>query len=142
MNSTIAYLVQIHKDNFNKFWNRPEARPQDQLMAMGQFAGLWLASASTSVTNINNLVNVAKLANPALTLDDFLPPEWRVPRLPFVMHPDGTVTLESVDGLDDWGNVIPPPPPLPEPEPEPELDEFGNPIESTQEDPEIIADPE
>jgi len=54
----------------------------------------------------------------SLTLDDFLPPEWRVPRLEFVPHPDGSVTLKMKEGYDEWGNLIP----EPEPEPEPELE--------------------
>jgi hypothetical protein len=131
VNSTIALLVQIHKDSYKEFWNDPKATPAKQLEYMGSAAGLWLASASTSVQNIMNLVNVAKLANPSLTLDDFLPPEWRVPRLEFVTHPDGTVTLKMKEGYDEWGNLIPPP--TPEPETESDV------IEDLE--PEIIVDP-
>lgn len=123
VNSMIVYLADKHMVSYDKFWNDKKATPSQQLAAMGNLAGLWLAAASQSAANIAALVVIGNLARPTshqLSVDDYIPAEYRVPRLPFVVNADGTVTLEMVDGLDEWGNPIPEPEPEVVTEPEPE----------------------
>jgi hypothetical protein len=126
VNAMVSYLADQHMTSYDRFWNDKKATPSQQLAAMGNLAGLWIATASQSAANIAALVAIGNLARPTdpLTVDNYIPSEYRVPRLPFIINPDGTVTLEMVDGLDEWGNPIPEPEPEPEvilePEPEPE----------------------
>lgn len=111
VNDEFSRRVSFHIRVFRQFWAAGET-PDARLEAMGDRAGLFLATASA------NLEHIAKLAAmQGMQLDEVIDPALYIPPRQFIVAEDGTATLDAPpEGHDAWGN--PPPPPEPEIEPE------------------------
>jgi hypothetical protein len=113
--------VNEHRQRFHDFWDSP-VPPAEIAAELGTNGVEFLADANESIRHIMTLV-----CGPAIeqmteqerldALHTVLPPEHYMPRLPLVPNEDGTITVQPVDGLDEWGRPIPEPEPEPEPEP-------------------------
>lgn len=102
INASLARRVEEHKARFAAFWDA-EATPDELLEAMGSRASLYLAAAGESVEHIGRLAAIA-----GKSTSDYMPAEDCVPRRAFVLHEDGTVTLEPpADGHDAHGRPLP-----------------------------------
>lgn len=100
VNDALKSVVATHIRQYLWFWSSQHT-PADILAEMGTNATKWLMTAGQSVAHMEALAGIA-----GLTIDEVLPPKYNAPQLPFVLHEDGTVTVESVEGLDEWGNTI------------------------------------
>ena len=89
VNQLLSDRTSAHKERFAAFWDNSQATPDEILAAMGTNAVLWLQAASESAGHIARLAAIV-----GKTLDDFLSPEFYVPRRAFVIGQDGSVTLE------------------------------------------------
>ena len=100
-NAELTRRIETHSRKYLAFWESA-ATPDDILAAMGPAAGIVLAAASENVDHIGRLAAIV-----GKTVDDFLSPEFWVPRRAFIEHEDGTVTLEPpAEGFDAWGKPI------------------------------------
>lgn len=99
-NRTLTERISEHKNRFREFWNA-SVPPSGIAASLGPLGGLYLAAASESIRHIGTLAAIA-----GQQLDDVLPQEYYMPRLPLVVNEDGSVTVSSVEGLDDWGYPI------------------------------------
>jgi hypothetical protein len=110
---TFKERVAEHRARFREVWESP-VPPAEIIAQLGTSAVRYLFDASESVEHITKLV-----CGPAIVgmtpeqiqaaLHEVLPPEQYAPRLPLTPNPDGTITVGTVDGLDEWGRVIPEP---------------------------------
>jgi hypothetical protein len=103
--------IREHEARFNDFWNSA-VTPKSIAEKLGSNGARFLFDAAESVRHITVLVCGPSYLTMteeerAEELHKYLPPEKYVPRLPLIPNPqDGTVTVQSVDGLDDWGRPI------------------------------------
>lgn len=102
-NRTLNERVSEHRIRFHEFWDNVEP-PANIANAMGQHGGAYLAAASESIRHISELANIA-----GLSLNDIIHPSDYMPRLPLIENEDGTLSVGSVDGLDEYGRPIPVP---------------------------------
>ena len=107
-NRTLGEHITEHRARFHEFWDGP-VTPAAIAAELGAYGSQYLAAAAESVRHIATLAAIA-----GKTLDDVLPASDYTPRLPLTANADGTVTVGTVDGLDEWGRVIP----VVEPQPE------------------------
>lgn len=102
-NRTLNERVSEHRIRFHEFWDNVET-PANIASAMGQYGGGYLTAASESIRHISELAAIA-----GVSLNDILHPSDYEPRLPLTINEDGTLTVGSVDGLDEYGRPIPVP---------------------------------
>lgn len=107
LNALKAQRVFEHAQQFTRFWDDPNATPDELLVEMGPMASVWLQCASESAESLARLAAFA-----GKTLEDFLPADKYVPRRSFVVT-DGVLSLAPpADGYDAHGVLIPAPDPL------------------------------
>lgn len=78
-----------HRNCFHSFWSHGSATPDEILEAMGTDAARWLAVAGLSVRQVDEMARVR-----GRDVTDVLAPEDFTPPRAFVVHGDGSVTLE------------------------------------------------
>jgi hypothetical protein len=102
VNASLAERVHEHISGFNTFWNSAEP-PDAILTAMGNKAGLMLATASENIAHIGRLAALI-----GKTVEDFITSDSYTPRRAFIIAEDGTATLAPpAEGFDAWGREIP-----------------------------------
>lgn len=96
LNVMLDERVALHRGCYSRFWDNPQATPDDILKAMdvqlreaGAPPTAWLQAASESAGHIARLAAIV-----GKSLDDLLPPESYQPRREFIINPQtGEVTL-------------------------------------------------
>jgi hypothetical protein len=113
VNAAAGQAVARQIELYGKFWNHPQATPDEILAEMGPLAIHMLSAAEESVRHLTSLATIA-----GLELADIISLDYILPRREFIISADGTVTLAPpAPGHDAWGRPLPV---EPEPEPQPE----------------------
>jgi hypothetical protein len=104
--------IREHEARFDDFWNS-SVPPQAIADKLKENGARFLFDASESLRHINVVACGLEYVNMtdeerSNKLHVYIPPEKYRPRLPLVVNPStGYITVQSVDGLDDWGRPIP-----------------------------------
>jgi len=115
VNAAAGQAVARQIELYGKFWNHPQATPDEILAEMGPLAVHMLSAAEESVRHLTSLATIA-----GLELADIISLDFILPRREFLIGEDGTVTLAPpAEGHDAWGRPLPVEPEL---EPEPEIE--------------------